>query len=542
MAGRGGPLSRLDSIGFSALAHSDSLGRNDANFFLPEIGETPRAGGFGLTRQLSFDPLRTMDLSLSGFPSSPAAGKAPEALGARPRRGHGAEEPSHGARAVHGVRTHAQFKKPERSGAVKVRVPEVPTPTTAFAACLPGSAPRHARRPARAGPASLRAGSASARAGGTPDPCACCARRSARSRVPVRRATQLSASEVPLSEMKHADHRRLLSRWGKALFRFVGIKRDDFARRTGCGAALGAKSACKGSALGAPLHDDTARRADAIPPPLTARSSYRENFLHVLTVCFGTTFEGPGAWWYDHSHAGAFAAALLYCATSGRVRVDESETANLFTKKEPERAASSWTVNEAQLLAWGVAPAELASLFRGEARTDESGFPRGTPLIVPAPHELPPPAPASANANAAATAAGAAVLAASGFRLPAPPLPPPLVSNGGSGAFFMSSPPPSRSGSDMAALLQQVPCMPLPFSTTPLVRQNTVATLAILMCQSEYLERAAGRPLDRTFSDGARALMASLAAQGALAADQMDAGPVPQLGSAAPAWARHAAA
>jgi ESCRT-I complex subunit VPS37 len=41
-----------------------------------------------------------------------------------------------------------------------------------------------------------------------------------------------------------------------------------------------------------------------------------------------------------------------------------------------------------------------------------------------------------------------------------------------------------------------------------------VATLAILMCQSEYLERAAGRPLDRTFSDGARALMASLAAQG----------------------------
>jgi hypothetical protein len=106
----------------------------------------------------------------------------------------------------------------------------------------------------------------------------------------------------------------------------------------------------------------------------------------------------------------------------------------------------------------------------------------------------------------------------------------------------MSSPPPSRSGSDMAALLQQVPSMPLPFSTTPLVRQNTVATLAILMCQSEYLERAAGRPLDRTFSDGARALMASLAAQGALAADQMDAGPVPQLGSAAPAWARHAAA
>jgi hypothetical protein len=240
--------------------------------------------------------------------------------------------------------------------------------------------------------------------------------------------------------MKHADHRRLLSRWGKALFRFAGIKRDDFARRTG---------------------------------------SYRENFLHVLTVCFGTTFEGPGAWWYDHSHAGAFASALLYCATSGRVSVDESETHNMFVKKEPERAASSWTVNEAQLNAWGVSPAEVAALFRGAPRT-EAGFPRGTPLHVPAPHALPPPA-----ANAA-TAAGAAVLAASrAWRMPAPEAPPQQLAPAGSGSFLLPMAPPSRGTSDAASLLQPVPSMSLPFSDQPLVRQNTISTLAILMCQSE---------------------------------------------------------
>lgn len=33
------------------------------------------------------------------------------------------------------------------------------------------------------------------------------------------------------ASMKHADHRRLLSRWGKALFRFAGIERPEFARR-----------------------------------------------------------------------------------------------------------------------------------------------------------------------------------------------------------------------------------------------------------------------------------------------------------------------
>ena len=538
MAQGGGPA-RYDSLGFNALAHADSLGRSDAAFSLPFLsGETPRAGGFGLTRQLSFDPLRTMDMLDAQAQPSGAPVAAAQQHDSRPRR-HAAEEPSHGARALHGVRTHAQFKKP----AAKVRAPAVPNPEpTAFGkrGRLRSRAPpgplatrraaasrqlaggrgwraaaerngavtrRGARKGARAVPAARRAAAgqqlAAARAYRvvtTRTRTRCSDRRRALTgtRAAPRR-TQVSSAEVPLSEMKHADHRRLLSRWGKALFRFAGIKRDDFARRTG---------------------------------------SYRENFLHVLTVCFGTTFEGPGAWWYDHSHAGAFAAALLYCATSGRVRVDESETANMFTKKEPERAASSWTVNEAQLLAWGVAPGELAALFRGEARTDEAGFPRGTPLIVPAPHELPPPAPGAAHAAAAATAAGAAVLAASGaFRLPVPP-PPPLGSNAGSGAYFLPSPAPSRGGSDVAALLQQVPSMPLPFSSTPLARQNTVATLAILMCQSEYLERAAGRPLDRTFSDGARALMATLAAQGALP----DQEPALQLGSAAPAWARHAAA
>ena len=98
--------------------------------------------------------------------------------------------------------------------------------------------------------------------------------------------------------MKAADHRRLLSRWAKALLRHADVH-ADLDRRTG---------------------------------------SYRENFLHVLTVCFGNTFAGAGSFWFDNSHSGAFAATLLYCATSGRVRVGSEETHLMFTKKDAARA------------------------------------------------------------------------------------------------------------------------------------------------------------------------------------------------------------
>jgi hypothetical protein len=73
-------------------------------------------------------------------------------------------------------------------------------------------------------------------------------------------------------------------------------------------------------------------------------------------------------------------------------------------------------------------------------------------------------------------------------------------------------------------------------------------------CPVQHLERAAGRPLDRSFSDGARALMAAMAVNGTLPAEQQQqqqqqqqrtdasngAGPLVQLGSAAPTWARNA--
>jgi hypothetical protein len=133
--------------------------------------------------------------------------------------------------------------------------------------------------------------------------------------------------DAAFAELKHADHRRLLSRWGKALFRYAGIKRDDFTRRQG---------------------------------------SYRENFTNVLQVCFGSCFDGPGSYWYDNSNAGTFAAAIIYCATKGRVSLAEAQAYALFTKKQPDRAASSWMVNEAQLVQWGVSPAELKALFAGE--------------------------------------------------------------------------------------------------------------------------------------------------------------------------------
>lgn len=347
----------------------------------------------------------------------------------------------------------------------------------------------------------------------------------AHSRAPSQAAP---GAENAFADLKHADHRRLLSRWGKALFRFAGVRREDFARRTG---------------------------------------SYRENFLHVLTgapaagswqlcgvdhsrvsdfsparlsapVCFGSCFEGPGNYWYDHSNAGAFASALLYCATSGRVTVDEAHTYALFTKKDPERTASSWIVDEQQLAAWGVAPAELAALFRGPQRS-EAGFPRGVPLLVPPPHLLPPPAPGGAAVGAAATAAGAATIAALSGAAPLlgwPSLP--VAAAAALQQAASMAPPPAHA--------PELPFSDGPLQLGSLQRQNTVATLAILMCQSEHLERAAasaqGRQLDRTFSDGARAFMAAIAGGGR---DSLPAPSAPgqelHLGSAAPAWAQRLA-
>ena len=255
--------------------------------------------------------------------------------------------------------------------------------------------------------------------------------------------------------MKHADHRRLLSRWGKALFRYAGVKRDDFARRTG---------------------------------------SYRENFLHVLTICFGSSFEGSSSYWYDNSNAGAFASALLYCATNGRVTVDPEEVYNLFVKKDPGRSASSWTVNESQLLAWNIQPWELQALFRGAPRL-ENGFPRGAPLAVPPTHLLPPPKGGKTTVVARTQPSAPAARPARAQREPTPaneaaqPPPPPL--------FSMDSLPP----------LPSLDALPV---ATTLQRQNTIATLALLMCQYEILERQSGRPLDRQFSEGAMAFASFL--------------------------------
>jgi len=215
--------------------------------------------------------------------------------------------------------------------------------------------------------------------------------------------------------------------------------------------------------------------------------SYRENFINVLTVCFGTSFEGPGSYWYDNSNAGAFASAMIYCATKGRVSLTEEQSYGLFTKKQPERSASSWMVDEAQLAAWGVTPAEIKALLAGEPRI-EDGFPRGAPLIIPPPKELPKPLAAGAKPPVAKPAPAAPAPAAPA---PAPaPVPTP-------------EPTPAPAG-------QQPP------APAPLQRQSTVATLAIMMCQSdrfrEQMERVSGLPaLDRGFSEGARSFMAALA-------------------------------
>jgi hypothetical protein len=265
--------------------------------------------------------------------------------------------------------------------------------------------------------------------------------------------TQADA-DTAYADLKHADHRRLLSRWGKALFRYAGVKRDAFARRTG---------------------------------------SYRENFINVLTICFGASFEGPGSYWYDNSNAGTFAGAIIYCATKGRVRLSEAEAYALFTKKQPERAASSWIVDEKQLAAWGVSPTELKQLLAGEPRI-EGGFPRGAPLLIPPPDDLP----ASADPGAVATAAAMPVPMAP----PAPRAAQPTV---------LAAAPAAPAPAAVAAVIAAAAA-----SAVPLQRQNTLTTLAIMMCQSDrfrdHMEYVAGAPLDRGFSEGARSFMNALAA------------------------------
>ena len=479
-------LPRLDSETAALLQRTDSLALSGGSFRLPNLDSLdgpPSTGATSgsLARQLSWDPLRTMgSFGGSGPPSSDGLGFAAPA----PKRAHLAGPDS----ALHTVR-HTAFK--HERGAAQPRVRGR------------GSARARVRRDAPGGCCARRPGAAPGtvlREGGpltsTPRRCLSPGRHLAVSpglSLPACLPLRQAEPDAAFAELKHADHRRLLSRWGKALFRYAGIKRDDFARRQG---------------------------------------SYRENFTNVLQVCFGSCFDGPGSYWYDHSHSGAFAAALLYCATSGRVRVSETDAYALFVKKEPDRAASSWQVNNAQLATWGVAPAELVALFRGPARV-EHGFPRGTPLLVPPMDALPPPAPGVVPAGAV-PAAGTASLA-------------PAASGGWPLAM---GPPPAgavaRTFSELASLSQPLvsaPSLPvMPFSGIPLQRQSTVATLAVLMAQNDYMERQQGKPLDRSFSDGARAFMAAIAggyASGPAGAAPTDADGDVVLGSAAPLWARN---
>ena len=54
----------------------------------------------------------------------------------------------------------------------------------------------------------------------------------------------------------------------------------------------------------------------------------------------------------------------------------------------------------------GVTKADLRALFAGPPRIDANGWPRGSPLEVPPPHELPAPAPASGLAEPSSAEGG----------------------------------------------------------------------------------------------------------------------------------------
>jgi hypothetical protein len=118
-------LGRLDSTTFAFL-RSDSLSERNPAFALGSLpnvsvgADATFAGGGGLQRQLSFDPLRMeyLTAAAAAAPSGGGAqGFAAPAPSAHRTRAHGDGAPS--ARALHAVRQTASFK-PER-GAAKVR-------------------------------------------------------------------------------------------------------------------------------------------------------------------------------------------------------------------------------------------------------------------------------------------------------------------------------------------------------------------------------------------------------------------------------------
>lgn len=179
-------LGRGDSLGVGLLTSVSGL---DGDFRLPE-DDTPRAGAAGaaplngLFRTLSFDPLHSLAATAAAAAPRGAARAAPTAAAAP------------GAPAL----------------------PRQAAPPAGAAGAAPRSRPAAMSAAERQARPRAGAGSGGRLTGARPA-----------------RPSQAAAAEGgdPLADLKAADHRRLLSRWGKALLRYAGVQKTDVERRTG---------------------------------------------------------------------------------------------------------------------------------------------------------------------------------------------------------------------------------------------------------------------------------------------------------------------
>ena len=150
--------------------------------------------------------------------------------------------------------------------------------------------------------------------------------------------------------IKNADHRRLIYRWTNALIRAVGLKVP-----TGLGAIV--------------LHN---------------AKNKREKFDKFLLHYYGKESFSPGTYWYSNANALAFFSEIFYVATNGRVRCNDDDIMQIFSKSDPNRQASTWVTSSATLERFGITRMEVLAIYCGEPRF-ENGWPKGQPLRVQPP-------------------------------------------------------------------------------------------------------------------------------------------------------------
>ena len=164
-------------------------------------------------------------------------------------------------------------------------------------------------------------------------------------------AVQMNESALKMRlGIKNADHRRLIYRWTNALIRAVGLKVP-----TGLGTIVSHNAKNK-----------------------------REKFDKFLLHYYGKESFSPGTYWYSNANAPAFFSEIFYIATNGRVRCNDDDIVQIFSKSDPNRQASTWVTSSATLERFGIARMEVLAIYCGESRF-ENGWPKGQPLCVPPP-------------------------------------------------------------------------------------------------------------------------------------------------------------